>query len=381
MILRLGNIFQILDIRGSLGSHKGNILTYFAIILPIMIGISGLVIDVGRGVWIKTKLQRAADSGALTGAGYIADHQVAQQRADERVFANFGNPDVETYIPNGNEYTVELGTDIQTTFMKLLGYDTMHITADATAITNVVVGGLNGGGFPFCVINPNLNNDPGDDLVPGNYGRKYIIAYGEDNVMVGDWANGTAPVPAAQNGSGQGWRAALDLGQDGTFGGSGASDLVANIIYGWPGKMVIGDLVPSKTGNMTVVSNARNTMLGPNPLSWVNFNPHLNGDCSRVVLVPIVHLIHNTRRDTYTVADFNAGAPWDHSVVMVDGFAPFFILTINEQGDVDGDGKAGNKDRDWITGYFIPGVTINNYLPPDENTNNFGVYATPRLIE
>ena len=66
--------------------------------------------------------------------------------------------------------------------------------------------------------------------------------------------------------------------------------------------------------------------------------------------------------------------------VVVDGFAPFFLLTTGEQGDVDGDGNP-NTDEDWLVGYFIPGVTINDYLPPEDGSTEFGLYSAPRLID
>ena len=331
------------------------------------------------GVLTKTRLQRAADAGALSGAAFLPSHTIAMEKAELMVLDNFSDPELDsaTYTPLGNEYTVELTTTIPTTFMRIFGREEMEIYAEATAITNVVAGGLQGGGFPYALINPNLNNDPSDDLTQGNYGRPYVIGYGEDNIIVGDWANGSGAIPPPNDGNGRGWRGALDLNDDGTYGNAGASDLRNNIINGWPGTMVVGDDVPIQTGNITSVAGARDEMLGPDPMDFDDFDTHMHGNCSRVVLVPIVHLINENRQDTYTVQDYNNGAAWEHGEVVVDGFAPFFILDEDEQGDVDGDGK--NKDRDWITGYFIPGVTINNYIPPNEMTEYFGIYATPRL--
>jgi hypothetical protein len=261
--------------------------------------------------------------------------------------------------------------------MRIFGHDQMVIFAEGTAETHVVAGGLNGGAFPFTIINPNLNNDPSDDLIQDNYGRRYTIGYGEDNVMVPDWANGGDSIPETRDGNGRGWRGALSLNGDGTYGNCGANDLKDNVVNGWPGTMRTGDEIPTETGNVASVDQARDEMLGPNPLPWDEFDPHSDASCSRVVYVPIVHLINTNRQDTYTVQDYNDGVAWDNQRVVVDGFAPFFILTEHEQGDVNGDGH--NHDRDWITGYFIPSVTINNYLPPNEDTNYFGIYASPRL--
>jgi len=359
--------------------ERGNALMLVVVAIVALIGSAGLVVDWGRGVWVKTKLQRAADAGALTGANFLPSETIAQEKASGSVHFNFADPDTEQYSVLGNDYTVDLSENVPTLFMMLFGHDNMEITAHSTAEVKIVAGGLRGGGFPFAVINPQLNNDPSDDLIPSNYGKRYIIAYGEQNVMIGDWANNPAGFPSVADGNGQGWRSGLGLNSDGTMGNAGASDIVYDIVYGWPGEMSAGDDVPIKTGNMEMpVRKAVNDMLGLNPMSWSQFDPKSDGTCSRVVLVPIVHVINSARNDTYTVQDWLNGADWDHTYVSVDGFAPFFILTDKEQGDVNGDGKA-NNDRDWVTGYYIPGVEIPNYLPPNEWSNNFGLYSIPRL--
>ncbi|MFH1676163.1 MAG: Tad domain-containing protein [bacterium] len=359
--------------------ERGNALMLMAIAIVALIGSAGLVVDWGRGVWVKTQLQKAADAGALTGANFLPSQSIAQVKATNSVHSNFDDPDTEQYSVVGNSYTVDLTETVPTLFMLLFGRDTMDITAHSTAEVKIVAGGVNGGGFPFAVINPQLNNDPNDDLVPANYGKKYIIAYGEQNVIIGDWANGSAGLPSVPDGNGQGWRAALGLNQDGTMGNAGASDIVYDIVYGWPGKMKAGDEVPIKTGNMEMpVRKAVNDMLGMNPMKWSEFNPKTGGSSSRVVLVPIIHVVNDARNDTYTVQDWNNGAAWNHEHVIVDGFAPFFVLTEKEQGDVNGDGKS-NNDKDWVTGYYIPGVEIPNYLPPNDWSYDFGLYSIPRL--
>ena len=149
---------------------------------------------------------------------------------------------------------------------------------------------------------------------------------------------------------------------------------------GYDGTLDIGDSIPTKTGNIdNPIYLAKRDLLGDNPIAWEDFDPDIHADSSRVVMVPIVHLNNATRQDQYTMPDYYNGAAWEHEYVVIDGFAPFFLLTIEEQGDMDGDGSA--DDRDWMVGYYIPGVETRNFLPSVPGDNEFGVYCPPRLID
>lgn len=254
-----------------LTGSKGNAIVIFAIVLPVVVGVSGLVLDFGRGVWTKTQMKRAADAAALTGAANLPNQSLAYDKARGLVETNYASPDRGYYTPDGQNYRVTLEEDLATNFMKLFGYESMLVKVTSVATRPQPVAGLRGGGFPFAIINPNLNNDPNDDLVPGNYGRRYVIGYGENNVMVGDWARGLGPIasnPGQGNGNAQGWRGALSLNhENGTYGNAGGSDLRDNLIYGWKGDMRIGDIVPTETGNITgPLTQGRDGLLGSNPM-------------------------------------------------------------------------------------------------------------------
>jgi hypothetical protein len=361
--------------------ERGNALVMLAIAIPVLLAAAGLALDWGRGVWVKTNLQKAADAGALAGAAALPYSDDAMRDAEEIVNINFPNPDKKVFNPLGGYFDVDLAENVPTFFMRLFGHATMDVVVHSRAIVKRPVGGLRGGAFPFAIINPDLNDDPTDDLVPSNYGRPYIIMYGEDNVMVPDWANGSAHVPDPPAGNSRGWRGALGLCQDGTTSDlAGADDIVYAMLNGWPGWAMIGDELATKTGNMDQsLARARDNLLGDNPLPWSEFDPERDANDPRVVMVPIVHLVNYTRRDTYTMQDYYNSAPWEHSYIVIDGFAPFFVLTVDEQGDVDGDGATG--DRDWIVGYFVPGVETRNFMPAVPGTPNYGLFSPPRLVE
>ncbi|MFH1675901.1 MAG: hypothetical protein ABIC40_02665, partial [bacterium] len=320
-------------------------------------------------------------------ASVLPNTDLALSRAESMVVANFGDPDSQIYSPTGSEYRVTLTTEIPTFFMRLLGHDNMVISATAKAIAERPLGGLNGGGFPFAIINPNLNNDPSDDFTIWNYGKPYIVGYGEDNVMIEDWANGSAAPPSSPGKGGKGggknnsmgWRGILGLNDDGTYGHSGASDLKNIMANGWNGIMLIGDEVPCKFGNMAgPTRDGREALLGENPIDWDDFDIERNSKSSRVVLVPIVHLINATRGDTFTVADFYNGASWVHNTVVVDGFAPFFILA---EGEYEQYLNVKGNTHDWLLGYFIPGVDTSHFMHPGGGAPDYGLYSPPRLID
>lgn len=360
--------------------EKGSGLVLLIIALPALIAMAGLVIDYGRGVVVKTQLQRAADAGCLAGAAFLPNEDYANYFAGRLIDANFEGTDITELYPGDKSYGVYLTENVPTIFMRFFGRNNMKVTARAMSRVRVSVSGLYHGAFPFALINPNLNNDSCDDLEDSNYGRPYILAYGENNVMVEDWANDCGELPENPGGGeedpSKGWRSALALG------GNGAAKLRDNMVDGYDEELNPGDYLDTELGNVDgPISQGREELLGLNPISWEEFDPLIDGDSSRVVLIPIVHLINSNRNDTYTVADFANGAPWEHDQVVLDGFAPFFLLTEAEQGDVDGDGNPGN-DGDWLIGYFIPGVVISGGIPyEDPGEEGYGLSSPPRLID
>jgi len=362
--------------------QKGNTMILALILMPAIIGAAGLVIDWGMGTWQKTRLQGAADSAALAAAAYLPNHTVAGQKADALISTNYGEVTSKILTPNGYQYTVSLTVEIPTYFMRVFGHDTYTVSAHATALAHKSITNLRADGFPSAIINPNLNNDPSDDLIASNYGRPYIINYGPNNTMVQDWANGSTPAPPdASGGNSNGWKAWLGLCSDGTLGNAGAQDIKFDIINGWPGSMMIGDTIPMRNGNVTgPPEQGRQELLGSDPVPWNEFDPRTMGDNRRVVLVPIVHLIHSNRQDAFTAADYYAGGPWDPDNVVVDGFAPFFLLSSSEEESyAEALGLGGNRTG-WMIGFFVPGI-VSDHFDRGGTRPDMGLYEPPRLID
>ena len=176
------------------GVQRGNVLVLLALALPALIGVAGLAVDWGMGAWTKTQLQNTADAAALAGCGYLPNSTLAGQKATAIVTDGFGNPTSTTFAANGYQYTVTLTDNVSTYFMRVFGYNSINVTAHATALAHNPIGAIAGHGFPSAIINPNLNSDSSDDFIPDNYGRPYIINYGPNNTMVQDWANEVSPL-------------------------------------------------------------------------------------------------------------------------------------------------------------------------------------------
>jgi hypothetical protein len=369
-------------IRGVIKHQAGNVLVYLAIGLVPIIACTGLVIDYGTGVWCKTDMQKAVDAAALAGASELPGSNavaLAEELAEIN-YPHFDNYDVE--IQN-DMVVVTMDRAVPTRFMRVLGWSEINVNVLAKAIKPTPVSTMRGNIMPFCIINPNTNDDPDDDLTDDNYGRPYILQYGEDNTIVQDWANGTDPTPQNNTGGGlgaRGWRGALDLDADGTLDGAGAHDFRENIINSWPGTAEIDDRLPIETGNMAGPADQgrEERLQGEEDYIFDNFDPDQDFDMSRVVYVPVVSLIVEGTDDIYTIDDFFNEVDWHHQEVVIDGFAPFYMLTNDEQGDVDGDGKA--KDSDWITGFFIPGVRAPLHSGGG-GSSDMGTEVTARLIQ
>ena len=370
--------------------QKGAVLVYLAIGIVPLVAALGLVIDYGSAVSCSNKMQRAVDAAALAGASYFSESN-AQEIAEELAETNYAEYDNYEVTVTGNQINVIMERAVPTKFMRIFGHNTMDVAVSAAAVGSLPVSKVKDNIMPFCLVNPGTNGDPQDDLTPDKYGREYIIFYGEDNIIIQDWAKGYGDVPFNGNWEGlkddpgyknnsMGWRGALDLDEDGTLDGSGANSFRTNFANGWPGSADIGDVIPAEMGNMSgpTSQGREDRLLGEEDELFGNFNPRTDYDMGRVVVVPIVSLLIDGSEDERLTWDmYNNGDAWEHKSVIIDGFAPFWIQTEDEQGNVDGDNNK-NNDGDWVVGYYIPGTRITGGT---SGGSGMGGTTPPRLID
>ena len=359
------------------------------IALPVLLICLSLVVDLAGLEITKGRMQAANDAAALAGATWLPDEVEALRQCmvltKDNGFEN-GAGDVIVTGACSDKFPDGYQVDIEKEYSTFIFNYTFQILTTATAIKGPPPCYLEGHLMPFCIINPNTNHDPRDDLSPGKWGKRYILLFGEENLLIQDWANGNLPVGEDAPGTGpdysknnsEGWRAALRLDLTG-FDIGGADAFTYNFLNGWPGKAEIGDHLPVETGNIAgpVFITRDERLCGEEDFDFNNFDPNRDYNMKRVVHIAVVSLLRNDLSGRYTIDDYYAGRDWNHKYVIIDGFAPFYLLTLNEMGDVDGDGQA--KDKDWIVGLYIPGTRIPMFSY--KGCDDYGAVTWARLVE
>jgi Flp pilus assembly protein TadG len=152
--------------------EAGQMLVLAALVLPVLLGFSGLAIDVGMLLKHRTERQRTADAAALAGAQYLAYNptapladakQIACDYAQKNGYGNgsCNNSEVEVYIPPisgpaaGDDSFVEVivkRTD-NTFFLSVVGVQ--DATVKARAVGGAVPRKRN---YALIVLNPTQCN-------------------------------------------------------------------------------------------------------------------------------------------------------------------------------------------------------------------------------
>ena len=124
--------------------ERGNVAIYFALSALVFVGVAGLAVDAARGFLIKARLSEAVDAAALAGGKALQNDtgtNHAQVTNDVLAFfnANFPNGSMGANVTlntpiidtNASSVSVSANAQIPTTLMRLLGYNTMLMTASA----------------------------------------------------------------------------------------------------------------------------------------------------------------------------------------------------------------------------------------------------------
>jgi Flp pilus assembly protein TadG len=307
------------DIRDN---EKGSVIIIVACGMVLMLGIAALVIDAGVLYYNKVALSNAADAAALAG---VQELPTDQTKAVETAQAYAANNGVETsqieaeVLPNGRSIKVAASRVVQLGFAKVLGFSSTKVTANAKAS----VGSTRGlwGAAPFGVVE--------DSFV---FGELYTMKYS----------------PSNSDETGPGNFGALALGS------RGADNYLNNIMYGYQGRLEVGDEIP------TILETEPGNMAGPTR-TGVDFRiqecshepkctyDHFVKGCTRVFLVPII--------DSLDVAGRNG--------VILTGFAAFLVDAVGGVGNVcevtgrfikwAADGDLGNINDYGVVSYRLDG--------------------------
>jgi hypothetical protein len=121
-----------------LSDQSGQVIVLVAIVATALFSSMALVIDVGAAYQARRALQGSVDAGALAAAMDIAERRGQQEAiatAQEYVNDNLRDQakKVKVTFPEGSKVRVEAEVDQRTFFARLLGHDSLPITAQAVA--------------------------------------------------------------------------------------------------------------------------------------------------------------------------------------------------------------------------------------------------------
>lgn len=120
----------------SIRSERGQTLVFTVLFLSVLIGMAGLVIDVGAWYVQREKAQAAADMGALAAAAELPDSGSSVAAGEDYVDHNLSGatPEVNpVYDGDPSKVEVRARTQGDTFFLGLFGFDTVGISARAVA--------------------------------------------------------------------------------------------------------------------------------------------------------------------------------------------------------------------------------------------------------
>lgn len=117
----------------------GQVLPMAALLITVLIGFVGLTIDVGRVFIARAQLVRAVDAAALAATLELPDMTAAQAEASAYMTENEPGAQVVT-TPNVDQRQVQVhGTEsVAVTFMKVFGFGSINVSANATAGFGVI---------------------------------------------------------------------------------------------------------------------------------------------------------------------------------------------------------------------------------------------------
>ncbi|MHC2019637.1 pilus assembly protein TadG-related protein [Methylobacterium sp. CM6247] len=167
-------------IRAFSAGRGGNVALIFAFVLPVMVGVGGLVIDFGAAVLEKNTLMTSAEAAALATASYIGAADRSAALATAQLYARQNRPTVDQLVTNADlefgkwengAFTVDenanavrvtasrttaKGNSFKTSFAKLFGSDFWEISASAIALAN-----------PMCILILHPDHSNAFDIDPG----------------------------------------------------------------------------------------------------------------------------------------------------------------------------------------------------------------------
>lgn len=144
-----------------LKNEKGQTIIFIALLLPVLLGIAGLIIDVGNLYIQRAKLRNAADVIALAAAKELPNSAYAFSKGYEYAqLNNISSEELQLITPyNGdaNKISVEIKRDVPTYFMKIFGFSSISVSAKSTGANvnsgfNLLPLAVPDTALPYCIL-------------------------------------------------------------------------------------------------------------------------------------------------------------------------------------------------------------------------------------
>jgi Flp pilus assembly protein TadG len=291
--------------RRKAGSAAGQTLPLVVLFVVVLLGMAGLVIDLGNGYLQKRSTQSVADAAALAGASAIP--QGAWQTAAAQNAAKNDRPgdQMTESLSGGDTVTVTITRSSPTYILGLFGVHTITVSSTAKA-TVEALSQVSGHVAPYAVSQASYANGTGttlfDENAPGAYGTIDLPASGN---LTGGSCSGSTNLGTPPNIKSE-LSGTLPTGPL-VIGGclsvkSGASQPSATVVNQLPNAndTMSSDLLSIGNGQYTVI-----------PQSWDD----ATGLPPRLMLVPIVPSI-----------------PGGNGHATIQAFAWFYVTGTTGQG-------------------------------------------------
>lgn len=291
----------------SLKSNEGNVSILFCVMITVILGFAAFTVDIGNVYIERVKLSNAIDAAALAASLELPDNRdKARTVASDYLQKNNVNPNLTTIIFGADNKSIQIqgSKNVKHIFAQIIGINSSNINSKTKAIiapAKAVYGGLR----PVAV-------------------EAFEYTYGD--------------VVTLKQGAGDGYHGNYNPVQ---LGGSGASVFEQNAIYGYKGKISIGDYIDTEPGNMAGASSDIQRYIATESSTFNSFTRN----SIRLWTIPLV--------DTLLVNGQKS--------VQVVGFGMFYVEDANN--------KAGKLE---FTGRFVKYVAASEI---DVNVIDTGVYG------
>lgn len=296
-------------------NQNGSAVVLFSLLIVSMIGMAGVVIDIGEVYNTRSHMKKAANAAVLSGAQELVNGETQVEDVARQVLRAHGEEGslVEKYIDKITEkkFKVVLEKNVSSKFLRLFGVNSLPVTVASAA--RIFPMSSASGAVPLGI----------DDRINLEYLKEYTL-----KVDSGDSTYGNFGILA--------------------LSGPGAKLYEQDLMYGFDGEIKVGDIIDTQTGN---VDGKTRSAVG----FRISSSPYTSGDFShrddpRVMLV-LVYQPHNVQSNQM-------------KQVKVTGFAYFYLKSPMDKHDSS------------ITGFFIKKVGTGYGDPSSSDNGAFAIRLT-----